>query len=243
MRNKITPALLLYAVLALHGTETARAHSCTNKRIIARVIQAGGFKTAGYPLLQQLLLTTAFACTTLSCAVVKPALYEIGLFNPSSAMQAEAISTAVLTAQREFTATEEENEPPIVRQHVYILKPVAFGYQPMLAEVVTVEKHSVTVRGYGHRYERTAAPDDVAGYLIDDHPDVGQEVTLPSEMAGFTHYDGTVIAVYTNGIQAVKITHKTNLFGAREELYSEDDAPYIRFTWQQQRQNLTPQAR
>ena len=200
-------------------------------RLTTRIAQALGFKTGhSLSLPKQLFLTSALACTMLACGSIKPALYDIGLLNPNSAMRAETISTSLHAAQRDFDS--DGTGTTIIPQHVYVHRNTGMGYEGVLAEVIETEEDNLTIQIYDNKYELTIAPEDVKAYLIDDHPSVGRKVKLPTHAVGFSHFNGTVIAVYNNDMLVIKVTSKTDLDGKDEKLHKKDDAPHIRFAYE-----------
>ena len=228
--RKLASTLLICLALIFSYPQ---AQGNQGKRLTTRLAQALGFKIDNPRVM---LLTTALVCTTLlSCSGIKPSLYNIGLLTPSSAMQAETIAEAVLTAQRNFK-TESTSELQTIRQHAYIHKPTGFGYKTMLVEIVKEENNVLTVHGYADKFDLTIHSDSVKGYLIDDHPNVGRVVKLVSEAVGIARINGVVFAVYSNGIHAIKITSKTTLEGEQEELDSKKDTPHIRLIYEYQLQ-------
>ena len=227
--KKLIPTLLLALTLTFSNLQ---AQGNQGKRIATRIAQALGFKTDSPRVM---LLTTALACTTLlsSCSGVKPSLYKIGVLNPSSAMQAKTIADAVLAAQPNLDK-QPTSELQIMLQHAYLHKPTGSGYKAMLVKIVREKDSVITVQGYADQYELTTDREAIAGYLFDNHPNVGRIVKLTSDAVGISHLNGMVFAVYTNGIHAIKITSKTTLEGEQEELHTKDDAPHIRFAYESQ---------
>lgn len=245
MRKAISVLLctaLVFSGMLASGTGLAgQAHGNKGKRLALRIAQILDFKTASYPLQHKkiakglpTLLTTAVACTLLACGAVKPHLYSIGLLNPSSAMQAQTITTAVLAAQRDFD--HEDKGTAIIHNHVYTVRSIEHEHKTILAEVIKAGDGTITLQVYADKYELTIDPSMIEGYLIDDHPNVGRVVKLTSDAVGISHLNGDVFAVYTNGIHAINITSKTDLNGEREELHGKDDAPHIRFAYEDQLQ-------
>ena len=234
MKKKFIPILLL--ALAFNSIDVAQARGNKGNRLVTRLSQALGFSLRSEKVgtSMQLLLTTALACTMLACGSIKPILYNTGVLNPSSAMRAEVIADAVLTAQRDFDHHEKGEK--IIRNHVYAHKPTDFAYKIVLAEVLKDGEHSLTLQVYADKYELTTSPDAIKGYLIDDHPRVGSRIKLSTEVVGFSHLNGIVIAVYDDGMLAVKITSKTDFDGQQEELHSKKDAPHIRFAYEHPQQ-------
>lgn len=240
-----TRTLTLLLTLTLTSMQ---AQGNKGNRLTTRIAQVLGFQP------KQLMITTTLAvltCTMLSCGTIKPHLYDIGLLNPSSAMQAKTIAEAVLVAQRGFVLELESGKElaklengkedakatdrlQVMHNHAYLLKPMKFGYEPMLVEIIKENDRLVTVKGYANKYKLTVSPETVKGYLIDNHPNVGRVVKLTSDAVGITHFNGMVFAVYNNGIHAIKITSKTTLDGEQEELHGKDDAPHIRFAYEDQ---------
>lgn len=234
-----TRTLILLLALTLTSMQAQGNKGNKGNRLTTRIAQVLGFQP------KQLVITTTFAvltCTMLSCGTIKPHLYDIGLLNPSSAMQAKTIAEAVLVAQRGFVLELESGKEDakatdrlqVMHNHAYLLKPMGFGYEPMLVEIIKENDSLVTVKGYASKYKLTISPETVKGYLIDNHPNVGRVVKLTSDAVGITHFNGMVFAVYSNGIHAIKITSKTTLDGEQEELHSKDDAPHIRFAYEDQ---------
>lgn len=225
-----------------HSTELVKqVQGNKGKRLVLRLAQILGFKTASRPLRHKqaskglpTLLTTAVACTLFSCGAIKPHLYTTGLLNPSSAMQARTITTAVLAAQRDFD--HEDKGTAIIDNHVYTVRSIEHEHKTILAEVIKAGDGTITLQVYADKYELTIDPSMIEGYLIDDHPHVGRVVKLTSDAVGISHLNGNVFAVYDNGIHAINITSKTDLDGQREELHAKDDAPHIRFAYEDQLQ-------
>ena len=228
--KQLVPTLLLCITLAFSSSTPAQGNK--GHRIAARMAKVLGFKTAGSSLPQQLLLATVLACTTFACGTVKPHLYTIGILNPSSAMRAEVIAEAVLTAQRDFDTQAEGTS--IISRHVYAIKPG--DYEIILAEVVRSQGKQITLQRYANKYELTISSNSIAGYLVDDHPKVGDVVKLPTDTVGYSHLLGSIFAVYSNGVYAIKITSKADFDGQQEELHGKDDAPHIRFAYESQPQ-------
>ena len=222
--QKLLPTLLLLLCLAFTFNNTANARNQHTAKLSTRIAQALGFKSTQHRPLTQLLLTSIFACQLLSCS--HPVLYDIGILNITSKKAADITSTTLLNAQRDFKQATEGTE--LIRQHVYAYKPSEFGHTALLAKVVRTKDRALILQGYTDKYDITLGHENIAGYLIDDHPNVGRHVTIPSEEAGIWHYNGTVFAVYSNDIHAVKITSKTSVTDEQQELNNKKDEPHIR---------------
>ena len=229
MRTHIHILLLILACITI---DVAQARSDKGKRIATRIAQALNFKADIYALPKQLLVTTALACTMLACGSMKPALYNIGLLEANSAMRAETTVAKVLAAQRNFDS--DGTGTVLIRNHIYVHKPTEFGHKTVLASIVKAEAQLLTIQIYPDKFKLTINPDSVKAYLIDDHPNVGREISIPSEQVGISHFNGTVFGVYSNGMHAINLTSKIALDGTQIELHGKDDAPHIRYAYEHQ---------
>ena len=228
--QKLLPTLLLWLCLAFTFNHSATARSQQTNTISNRLTQALGFKTTNHPPLTQLLLTGILTCQLLACNI--PTLYDTGILRITSQQAADITSTTLLKAQRDFNQDIEGTE--LIHQHVYAHKPAEFGHTILLAKVVQEKDDLLVLHSYSDKYDITLSREDITGYLVDDHPNVGRHITLPSEEAGILHYNGTVFAVYSNGIHAIKITSKTSIAGTQQELHNKTDAPHIRLVYANQ---------
>ena len=227
---KLLPTLLLLLCLAFTLNNSATARNQQTHKIGHRLSQALGFKSTNPRSLTQLLLTGILTCQLFACS--SPILYDIGILTISSKEAADITSTTLLKAQHDFDQDTEGTK--LIRQHVYVHKPAEFGHTILLAKVVQEKNGLLVIHGYNDKFDITLSHDDIAGYLVDGHPNVGRHTTIPSEEVGFLHYNGTVFAVYSNNIHAVKITSKTSVAGEQQELHKKKDAPHIRLIHENQ---------
>lgn len=158
-------------------------------------------------------MTTLLSCSMLSCGTVN--LYTLGIMERSGKTKAEMTTNALRAAQLQETGA---GDAQLLHQHVYVNR-----FDPLkddvLAEVVAEKSDLlVIVKRYAERHSMTIHNKEITGFLIDDHPYVGQNIRLSTEEVGISHLIGEVFAVYSNGMCALKIVAKIDFEGQSDKL-------------------------